>query len=102
MTEAELRQKVMQRCAELRLLTHYCTSAKYCKASVPGLPDLIIVGSKAVIFAELKSDSGTTTAEQDLWLWMLHRLPACNVFARVWRPDDWHDGTIGKLLELIV
>jgi hypothetical protein len=59
-----------------------------------GFPDLLIVGDR-IIFAELKSHSGTLTQEQQIWLDRL-RMAGCEVY--VWRPIDWLNGTVGELL----
>jgi hypothetical protein len=61
----------------------------------PGLPDLIIVGSK-VLFAELKSAGSGPTPEQTRVGW---RLLAAGASYALWYPADWRDGTIGSELE---
>lgn len=49
----------------------------------PGFPDLALARSGQVILAELKTNRGQTSNDQDLWLAEL------GVFGRVWRPRDW-------------
>ncbi len=51
----------------------------------PGLPDLILVRER-VIWAELKTKTKKTTADQLLWLDTLIRA-GCEVY--VWRPSMW-------------
>lgn len=51
-----------------------------------GLPDLILVGSRGVLFRELKAQKGRTTEEQNTWL---ARLLKARADAAVWRPSDW-------------
>lgn len=62
-----------------------------------GLPDLVLAHQRQgrLVFAELKSDTGRTRPEQDVWLQALHHGPA-EVF--VWRPDDWKSGRVEAVL----
>lgn len=48
-----------------------------------GTPDLILAKDGLVLLAELKSDKGRTTPEQDAWL------AAAGGHGRVWRPKNW-------------
>ena len=54
-----------------------------------GFPDLVMVHQQRgeLIFAELKSERGRTTSEQDAWH---HALARCGR-VHVWRPSDWQD-----------
>ena len=61
-----------------------------------GFPDLVLVRDK-VIFIELKSDRGTLSQEQALWMEAL--VKARGVVAYILRPRDWLDGTIDKILK---
>lgn len=63
-----------------------------------GWPDLVIAGERGVLFRELKTEDGSTAAEQDMWLWLLHH---AGLDAAVWRPADWHAGLIRRQLEAI-
>jgi hypothetical protein len=49
---------------------------------MPGLPDLILAKNGRVILAELKSNRGATTPDQDGWL------TAAGASGRLWRPAD--------------
>lgn len=98
MTEAELQASILDLCKMLSLLTYHTHDSR---RSAAGFPDLVIAGRNGVIFAELKSATGTTTAEQDEWGWMLtqaEKLAWVNHGAltgwrvirwRLWRPADW-------------
>ena len=57
------------------------------RRSTAGFPDLVLVRPPVVLFAELKSESGTLRPEQEAWLRKLARCEG--VGARVWRPSDW-------------
>jgi hypothetical protein len=62
-----------------------------------GAPDLRIVGTR-LIHAELKSDKGKLGDEQSVWL---NALRAAGAEVYVWRPSDWWDGTIDRVLETL-
>jgi len=91
------------------LLWHHCTDSRKCRGQ-RGFPDLVIIGPKGVIFAELKSADGDTSPEQDLFGWTLEAAenmcaPACNSRVRlsqVWRPDHLNGGDIEDQLDLIL
>lgn len=48
-----------------------------------GLPDLVLARDGRVLLAELKSDRGRTSADQDLWL------EALGDHGRLWTPRHW-------------
>lgn len=50
-----------------------------------GFPDLVLTRDR-VIFAELKSETGRTSYQQDAWLAALKRAGA---ETHIWRPRDW-------------
>lgn len=63
------------------------------RRSEPGFPDLVLVPrprrgapTGRTIFAELKTDTGKLTVEQELWIATLES-DGQNVY--VWRPRDW-------------
>lgn len=51
-----------------------------------GWPDLVLVKPPRVIVAELKSDTGRLSPEQEVWLALLRDLPGVECY--VWRPGD--------------
>ncbi len=53
-----------------------------------GFPDCVICRPPRLIFAELKTDTGRLTPDQERWIEMLR---ACGQEAYVWRPRDWDD-----------
>lgn len=93
MTEAELQAEVIAECERFGLLWHHCPFGRRCDGS-PGLPDLIIAGERGVIFRELKTEAGQTSADQDRWAWDLTR-PEGGFFRwGIWRPSDLESGRI--------
>jgi hypothetical protein len=52
-----------------------------------GFPDLVMVRRGRLLFAELKSESGSVKVAQDGWLTDLEAVPGVGVY--VWRPRDW-------------
>lgn len=95
-SEAELLTWVLAACERRQILAHHCPDSRACTGT-PGLPDLVMVGRK-MLFAELKSRPGETSAEQDNWLWHLNR---CVVPWVVWRPQDWSSGIVLDMLNAI-
>jgi len=60
---------------------------RYSKRSPSGFPDLVLVRNGLLIFAELKSEKGRVTTDQQDWLDELDDVvPVIAVF--VWRPSD--------------
>jgi hypothetical protein len=91
LTEAQFQQRIV----DLAKLTgwhcvHYRPAWQGGKWRTPmtghaGAPDLILARRGVVILAELKTDRGRLSVEQDAWI------DALGEHARVWRPDDWDD-----------
>ena len=70
-----------------RLAGWLCFHPYDSRKSCAGFPDLTLV-RESLIFAELKSDTGKVTAEQQHWL---DRLKAAGAEAHLWRPRDWEE-----------
>lgn len=69
-----------------------------------GFPDLVLVHRERgrLIFAEMKSDKGRTTPEQDAWLAGLQavaELVPDVVSVHVWTPADWPERIVETLSE---
>lgn len=60
-----------------------------------GWPDLLMVRNRRMIAAELKSEKGHTTHEQEIWL---HELGLAGAEVWCWRPSHWADGSILRTL----
>ena len=61
----------------------------------PGFPDLVLARQGRVVFAELKSEKGTTTKDQEAWF---IALSSGDEDVWEWRPSDWSSGLIQKVL----
>lgn len=109
LTEAEFGERVLQLASVYGWLIHHDRPARNRRGKWathiqghPGFPDLVLVrptnGRGRVIFAELKSEKGRLTEDQQSWLRALghtpggqHRQatdPGANPEVYVWRPSD--------------
>jgi len=93
MTERQLQQSVTDLCRVFHLL---CYHTRDSRGSAAGFPDLVIVGDKGILYAELKSKAGKLTIEQGCWR---DGITAAGGVWRCWRPADWHSGDIRAELE---
>ena len=66
-------------------------------ATAKGMPDLLMLKEKRLLFAELKTQSGKLRLEQRQVLYLLKIIEGVEV--HVWRPSDWLDGTIERILK---
>ena len=66
-------------------------------ATARGMPDLLMLKEKRLLFAELKTQSGKLRLEQRQVLYLLEIVEGVEV--HVWRPSDWLDGTIERILK---
>jgi hypothetical protein len=66
------------------------------QADGKGWPDLFATRGPRAIVAELKSEKGRPTPEQEQWLADLASVPCIEVF--VWRPSDWVSGEISRII----
>ena len=94
MLEGELQRQVIELA---QLLGWLCYHTHDSRRSAPGFPDLVLVHEQtgALVFAELKSNSGRVTPEQDRWLTALGR----RHIAEVWRPRDLQTGAVALTLQ---
>ena len=101
MTEAELLAEVTALCDRLGLLWFHRTDTPRSSQGTPGFPDLVVLGPGGLIFAELKSNEGQTSADQDRWAWNLHNTFDLNSPWRLWQPTDLHYGWVKEELEAL-
>ena len=91
-SEKHFQAAVMQ----LARLTGWCFYHTHnSRHSAKGFPDLCLVRGNVCIMAELKTDTGKVTADQEAWLIALDAVPGLEV--ALWRPSDW--GEIEKALK---
>lgn len=83
MKEVEWQQKVIETCNWLNLRVYHTYDSRRSNA---GYPDLTIVGPRGVIFAELKTDKGKMSPQQEAWI---GELGNAGQQAYVWRPSDF-------------
>ena len=86
MSEAEFMRQVVQLA---RLLGWWVHHAHISRGGEAGLPDLVMVkAGRPVVYAELKTERGKVTPEQQAVLDLLRTTPS-QVF--LWRPTDWDE-----------
>ena len=59
------------------------------QADGTGFPDLVLVRPPRLLFAEVKSEKGTVTSEQLMWLTVLAECWSGEAY--LWRPSDWDE-----------
>lgn len=82
-SERHLREQVRDLC---RVFGWQMAFTQYSLRSPKGFPDLVLLRPPRIIFAELKSEGGRTSPEQDQWLGELRQVPGMEV--HLWRPAD--------------
>lgn len=94
MSEVELQRNAIELAERLGYLVAHVRDSRGQK--VTGLPDLIICGHGRLYFWELKTQNGRVTGLQRMWIEALNL--GTQVEAGVFRPQDWLDGTIERML----
>lgn len=95
MRESQLQDTVVQLCKLFGVSWYH---PYYSRRSVPGWPDLALVGARKLIFRELKTETGRVSPEQERWGLMLRYV---GQDWAVWRPSDLTSGRIQRELEAI-
>lgn len=85
MSERQLQELVISLAERMGWLAYHTFDSR---RSQPGFPDLVLVHprQRRILWRELKSETGTATAEQKVWISTL-KLVGADV--DVWRPRDW-------------
>jgi VRR-NUC domain-containing protein len=86
MTERELRQSIVRAAREFGWRVYFTWSSMHSPA---GFPDLCMVRGDRLLFAELKTDKGKVTPDQQAWVDELRASGRCEV--HLWRPADIED-----------
>ena len=94
-TERMLQASIIKLCQLFGIAWYHTYDSR---RSARGWPDMALVGKRGFITRELKSDSGTVTAEQEGWG---VRLKQAGVSWAVWRPGDLRSGRIESELRAI-
>jgi hypothetical protein len=81
-SEKKWQETVIGICKARGYLVYHTHDSRRCE---PGFPDLVIVGHKRVIFAELKTIAGKVEPEQQAWL---DALVSARQIVFIWRPGD--------------
>lgn len=94
-SEATFQSQVIQLAKSLGYTLTYHTADS--RRSNPGFPDLVLVHGKSgkLVFAELKTQTGRVSPDQESWINGLRRGGAT---AEVWRPIDYVSGQILRVL----
>ena len=97
MTEDDLLRAVLELCLYRNCHAHHSRPARTVNGwrtaiqGNPGFPDLVIVGTRGVLWRELKAPRGRVTPEQARWIAQLQRAGAD---ADIWRPCHLTSGRI--------
>ncbi|WP_430600318.1 VRR-NUC domain-containing protein [Brevibacterium sp. K72] len=94
MSERQLQELIIDLAKRMGWLSFHDYDSR---RSTPGFPDLVMVHprQRRILWRELKSETGTTRAEQKAWISALSLVGAD---VDVWRPRDWVSGRIEKEL----
>ncbi len=92
-SEKQFQAEVIQVARRAGWMVHHHTISK---RSEPGWPDLALChpGRAKFILAELKTNDGAVSTEQQVWIQSLNQ---CGVDCRLWRPCQWQ--SICEILE---
>lgn len=95
MAETNFQKAVTDLADWLRVWWWHDTDSRRNKA---GLPDLLLIGGRGILWRELKTETGKlSAAQQDIG----NRLHAAGADIAVWRPSDLASGRVKAELEAI-
>ena len=96
-SEKDFQRTVVEYCHALGYLVYHQVDmgrkdpetdrVSYSRRIGPGFPDLVIAGHGRVIFAELKSEKGKLSKDQQAWEEALYR----DAEYHLWRPSNWNE-----------
>lgn len=94
MSERQLQDQIIELAKRMGFISYHTHDSR---RSAPGFPDLVLVHPKQrrVVWRELKSETGTPTPEQKVWI---STLLLVGEDVDIWRPRDWVSGRIEKEL----
>jgi len=76
---------------------HYCTDSRHCSGH-PGFPDLVLIGARGALVAEVKVGDDRRSLRQVRWA---DRIRLASLRYQLWREGDWNSGWIQKQLREI-
>lgn len=88
-SERHLQARILEAARALKWKAYHTYDSR---KSAPGFPDLVLVRPPRLIYAELKSEKGKLTAEQELWLGTLGLVPGVETYC--WRPADLQEAIL--------
>lgn len=88
--EQTLLSAIYRLCDKSDVKYHHCSDSRKCAG--PGLPDLVLCGTRRVIWRELKSSPvDSPTSGQVMWMYYLR---AAGQDVKIWTPADLKSGSI--------
>lgn len=112
MSERELQKAVIELAQRLGWLVAHFPSApvragKYVtptQGDSKGFPDLVLVRRHRLLFVELKAKAGRVRPDQKKWMDTLKEVnfdPLIGNIVEVylWKPEDWVNGTVERMLK---
>lgn len=102
MTEDELDMVVRgtpEKPGALRLAGFRVYHTRMSRGSDPGFLDIVAIKGDRYLHIELKAQKGTESPEQKEWAADLRALPTDVVEVYLWRPADWFNGTIDRIIK---
>ncbi len=82
MSEKEWQDQVIKLATRLGWMCYHTWNSQH---SAKGFPDTVMIRRNRLIVAELKSEKGTLTLPQTLWL---EAFRSCSIETYVWKPRD--------------
>ena len=95
MTEDQLLTEVLILAAAADVFAFHSGDSRRDKGK--GFPDVVLVGRGRIVFAELKSATGSTTPEQTRWKWRIIEALGNDAYYQ-WRPSDIGNGKIKAVI----
>lgn len=96
MSENELEGYLLSTAKMTGWLAHHIRKSRGVLMGDTGYPDWTLARGGRIVYVELKRETEQPYHAQERWLIELAKNPAVEVY--VWRPSDWLNGTITRIL----